>query len=581
MFGGSDHIDSECGGPYNYTSPKHNNHQESKNWNNDKVKWHASTTTTQETSIPTPSIPVEPSEIYLATSLKPSYRISQPSPKLLILDLNGTLLYRLPPPSRRSSYQIYSDSSPAPSRATYLRPYFLSFRQYLFHATTRAWLDVMVWSSAQPHSVKSMLKLCFPREGENMETINAETEAEVKTVDDRFFAVWARDTLGLSRADYSRKIQTIKNLEKVWTEFATISRSSISGDSTTSESNLPANNNNPLFSHSSLSTLLLDDSPLKARLQPWNHLCIKEYDEAIRKKDTSVVQSLSWYNKSEKEFTGSVVLEEISETNIVTQKTKLSAEIQETETSNHDSYLQNQPPDPAQISPDSISYIQTDGTNAYSPSAPITPNPLSPDPPTNPDTTPLASIPELSSHLDETLLAVIGILEELKYQSNVSSWFRNRGLWTIKDDDKTATAENHSPRAGSDINSQPILEDILPSFYSKVMSLTPEDVENMPIPGLFSAVHIISPSTSPKRCLQDDVNSDRETKRLKLNNGVAIPSQNEVVSEEDSHQTAPLFWFEDKNVLAHWVQRGRQILRELDIPELHGLDMGPGDGHRQ
>jgi len=31
--------------------------------------------------------------------------------------------------------------------------------------------------------------------------------------------------------------------------------------------------------HSALSSLLVDDSPLKAALQPWNHLCIREYDQ--------------------------------------------------------------------------------------------------------------------------------------------------------------------------------------------------------------------------------------------------------------------------------------------------------------
>lgn len=30
--------------------------------------------------------------------------------------------------------------------------------------------------------------------------------------------------------------------------------------------------------HSERSTLLLDDSPKKAALQPWNHLCVTEYE---------------------------------------------------------------------------------------------------------------------------------------------------------------------------------------------------------------------------------------------------------------------------------------------------------------
>jgi hypothetical protein len=64
------------------------------------------------------------------------------------------------------------------------RPYMGAFRAYLFAPQTRAWLDTMIWSSAQPHSVKDMVERCF---GEDQ---------------DRLVAVWARDTLGLSSLEY-------------------------------------------------------------------------------------------------------------------------------------------------------------------------------------------------------------------------------------------------------------------------------------------------------------------------------------------------------------------------------------------
>jgi hypothetical protein len=38
-------------------------------------------------------------------------------------------------------------------------PYLTAFRAYLFAPRTRAWIDVMVWSSAQPHSVEDMMLL--------------------------------------------------------------------------------------------------------------------------------------------------------------------------------------------------------------------------------------------------------------------------------------------------------------------------------------------------------------------------------------------------------------------------------------
>lgn len=61
-----------------------------------------------------------------------------------------------------------------------------AFRSYLFSPQTRAWLDVMVWSSAQPHSVGDMVDKCFGDDKGNM------------------IAVWARDTLGLSNDQYCK-----------------------------------------------------------------------------------------------------------------------------------------------------------------------------------------------------------------------------------------------------------------------------------------------------------------------------------------------------------------------------------------
>ena len=64
------------------------------------------------------------------------------------------------------------------------RPYLAALRAYLFAPQTRAWLDVMVWSSAQPHSVDDMV---FHALGEDREWL---------------VAIWARDTLGLEGDHY-------------------------------------------------------------------------------------------------------------------------------------------------------------------------------------------------------------------------------------------------------------------------------------------------------------------------------------------------------------------------------------------
>ncbi|KAJ7816514.1 hypothetical protein B0H14DRAFT_2844637 [Mycena olivaceomarginata] len=165
--------------------------------------------------------------------------------KLLVLDLNGTLLLR----SKRTR------SGPSPpnpgitrSRLVHPRPYLGTFKEYIFHPSTKKWLDAMVWSSAQPHSVADMLNHCFGQQQRE------------------FLAIWARDTLGLPPSLYHQKTQTTKDLAKPWATFP---------------------------EHSHRTTLLLDDSARKAHLHPHNHVCVREYLAETRRHDLEVSQSSS------------------------------------------------------------------------------------------------------------------------------------------------------------------------------------------------------------------------------------------------------------------------------------------------
>ena len=133
--------------------------------------------------------PSSPSEEYISAALEPSIQLkdSASKPKLLILDLNGTLVFRSPHRRRDRHDDPYADPTiQRRLRTTHPRPFLSSLRRYLFHSETRQWLDVMVWSSAQPHSVADMVECCFGDEK------------------DKLAAIWARDTLGLSGADYSK-----------------------------------------------------------------------------------------------------------------------------------------------------------------------------------------------------------------------------------------------------------------------------------------------------------------------------------------------------------------------------------------
>ena len=132
---------------------------------------------------PPAPLPSNPSPEYLAISAETPCAVDpETQRKLLILDLNGTLLWR------------------KDKRVPYPRAYMPAFRAYLFSDETRKWLDVMVWSSAQPHNVNMMVRRCFfdPRCG----YVRQKAKTGFDEWDDLLIAVWARDTLGLSSHDY-------------------------------------------------------------------------------------------------------------------------------------------------------------------------------------------------------------------------------------------------------------------------------------------------------------------------------------------------------------------------------------------
>lgn len=153
-------------------------------------------------------IPV-PSPSYLRVTEEPSVRLTDPiqNRKLLILDLNGTLLYRESRPPLRDNRDPYSIPEPRPLRRTHTRPYIPSFKAFLFHPDTRRWLDTMVWSSAQYPNVKDMVGRCFGEDqvAEYMEQSDATQKSAEGTEGPRdgLVAIWDRAFLGLNETQYS------------------------------------------------------------------------------------------------------------------------------------------------------------------------------------------------------------------------------------------------------------------------------------------------------------------------------------------------------------------------------------------
>ncbi|KAI8337249.1 NLI interacting factor-like phosphatase-domain-containing protein [Chlamydoabsidia padenii] len=112
----------------------------------------------------------------------------------------------------------------------YVRPHLESFLDYVF-----IHFRVMVWSSAQPSSVKQMMQ-CFGQ-----------------TQKSKLALAWNRSHFGLSPADYNNKAATLKDLNRVWEKKG--------------------------FGHFDASnTVILDDSPSKCALQPYNSIHLPTFD---------------------------------------------------------------------------------------------------------------------------------------------------------------------------------------------------------------------------------------------------------------------------------------------------------------
>jgi len=162
---------------------------------------------------------------YIRLCSIPPQPLEEPKNLLVVIDLNGTLLYR---PSRMD-----------PTRFV-MRPNAQLFLKYCLETFT-----VVIWSSAKPENVRAMCDTIFTPEFKN-----------------KAVAIWARDKFGLSRDDYNKRTQCYKRLTKLW------------GNSTIQASH-PNYNMSGRWDHTN--TVLIDDSIEKARSEPHNLIEVPEW----------------------------------------------------------------------------------------------------------------------------------------------------------------------------------------------------------------------------------------------------------------------------------------------------------------
>ncbi|EPX75338.1 NLI interacting factor family phosphatase [Schizosaccharomyces octosporus yFS286] len=149
--------------------------------------------------------------------------------KLLVLDLNGTLLCR--PLKDRSHTSVTNASSNAIPR-----PGVKNFLKYAFSN-----YSVMVYSSSRRNNVNAMLECIM-------------TPDQIKSLT----ACWTRENMGLSTAHYNAKVQTFKNLDIIW-------------------GMLKKDRNQDLVDWSQYNTVIIDDSDIKCAAHPFNHIHVSDF----------------------------------------------------------------------------------------------------------------------------------------------------------------------------------------------------------------------------------------------------------------------------------------------------------------
>lgn len=259
--------------------------------------------------------------------------------------------------------------------------------------------EVGVWSSATPENVDRMLTFLGMREGQETSKKKIEGEGtekvEKRKNEMKLRVVWARDTLGLSDAEYSEssscpfcvaslssshtrpltdsKSVTIKDLDVIFNYLN--SPKSLPPTTQKGRSSRPLTKLEP---YSPLNTFLLDDSHIKTSNQPFNHLPVPDYDSVLS------TASAKFYRAAEE--------------------------------------AKNAPP-PAPVVPNPDEISLDDDDDDVEPSTLPTPA--------------KELVKEVESvGVDRSLLAVVGILERARGEESLVGWVRSGGLIPDLDDPK-------------------------------------------------------------------------------------------------------------------------------------------------
>jgi hypothetical protein len=180
----------------------------------------------------------------MQTALQYPIRTQNPRNLLLVIDLNGTLLFRN---NTKSNFKGRENVD--------------NFLAYILQQHY-----VMIWSSAKPENVNAMVQQLF-----------------TKAQRDMLLDVWARDTLRLTTGQYNGKVQVYKQLTWVWSHRRAMAALNDGADPGWNQWN-------------QTNTVLLDDTSKKAAAEPFNLIQVPEFTGKPEGKDVlgQVAAYLEW-----------------------------------------------------------------------------------------------------------------------------------------------------------------------------------------------------------------------------------------------------------------------------------------------
>lgn len=157
---------------------------------------------------------------------------------------------------------------------------------------------------------------------------------------------------------------------------------------------------------------------------------------------------------------------------------------------------------------------------------------------------------------DETLLAIVGILDVVKYEDNVAGWIHAGGLWGPDGSSLPSELNNLAkPSSSTEVNEGGLQHSPgKRELSANAEESTPKRLRPSPP----------SAPTSPQERLAD---LQEESVAPSGEGRSSVPPGNDGTSPQ-----GPVFWFHRSETVRYWAVRGRAACEKLGVEVTHGIE---------